>query len=267
VTKLERNVADGLFAKPSLRYFLSRRKTVVTIAWYKIHNENAGSRTSYIASRSSNLVPKKVAAMNHRNVIIASSLLLCAMAGPARADIADTGAADAGAGQGAVFSLLDQFAADSQQLGATVISETALVSSTSKSGAAMGAYYSVLGSNDKQVIASTSAAPPYFIPTIIGTGTSGAAQTPTGPGLAALSMTAGGIPVGSGAVVSGESVAPLSSFSSSPIETPIIVVNQSSGQSSGNITQETPVPIPLPFFLAGSGLAALLGLKRRQAIV
>ena len=201
--------------------------------------------------------------MNHKTAIFASSLLICAIAGTVRADIADTGAADAGAGQGAVYSLLDTYSSDSQQLGATVISETALVSSTGKSGAAMGAYYSVLGSNDKQVIVSTSAAPPYFSGTISISGTGGATRTVAEPGLAALTLSGGSIPVGSGAVVSGESVAPLSGVSSSPIQTPIIVVNQSSGKT----TPQTPnVPIPLPFFLFGSGLAALLGLKRREVI-
>lgn len=195
--------------------------------------------------------------MNYKTGIIATSLLICAMAGPARAELsaaaADTSASPAaatGGGQDAVFSLLDKYAAESQSITSSPISETSLITALSKTGAPMQAYYSVMGSDSQQVISSVSASPPYF--TFAGANRTAAEATTAGPNLAALVQW--GIPVGSGAVVSGESVAPLQAVSSDPILT---------STGTGPITPAAPVPVPLPFFLFGSGLTALFGFKRR----
>ena len=198
--------------------------------------------------------------MNHKSGIIATSLIICALAGPACAELSDSGAvpsAEATGGQNAVYSLLDKYAAEGQSGIPSPVSETSIISALTKTGAPMNAYYSSMGSDSKEVVASVSAASPYFNAPHTGqqAETAGAA-----PPLA--TFAAGNVVIGSGAVVSGESVAPLAGVSSSPIvsntnSTPIVVVQDIIQP------QETVVPIPLPFFLFGSGLASLMAFKRR----
>ena len=203
--------------------------------------------------------------MNHKIGIIATSLIVCAMAGPARAELSGAAveagtapSADNGGASNPVSLVLAKYAVDGQSMISAPISEISSIVAITKTNGPMNAYYSVTGSDNQQVIAANSAAPAYFTITATGAGQAAEAASAPGPGLAALVQW--GVPVGSGAMVSGESVAPLSGASSSPIETPLVIMNQSSGNTS---QKATPVPIPLPFFLTGSGLAALLAFKRR----
>ncbi|HEX9023765.1 MAG TPA: hypothetical protein VF799_08005, partial [Geobacteraceae bacterium] len=110
------------------------------------------------------------------------------------------------------------------------------------------------GSDNQQVISSLSASPAYF--TTAGVRQTVAAST-AAPGTSLAALVQGGIPVGSNAMVSGESVAPLSGVSSSPIYAPL--------SNTLSATETPSVPIPLPLFLFGSGFAALLGVKKRTS--
>ncbi len=197
--------------------------------------------------------------MNHKLGLIAASLIVCAVAGPARADLSASGAASpngAAGAQNAVFTLLDKYASESVPNVSNPVPEASMISALTKIGTPMNDYYSILGSNDQRVIASTSASPAYSM-TSGGGQSANAFAASSGSSLAALAQW--GVPVGSGAVVSGESVAPLSGMSSSPI-----VSNTSYSGGFTPPTEPPPsVPIPLPFFLTGSGLIALLCLKKR----
>ncbi len=208
--------------------------------------------------------------MNHKSGIITASLVLCVLSGPARAELstsvaAENGAAPAVTGGAAnpVSLVLAKYAVDGQSMISAPISEISSIVAITKTNGPMGAYYSVTGSDNQQVIAAASASPPYF--TTSATGASQAVEAGSAPGPGLASLVQWGVPVGSSAVVSGESVAPLSETSSSPIVTnsnqlytPIVQ------PSEAPQTPETPsVPIPLPVFLIGPGLAALLAFKRR----
>ena len=59
--------------------------------------------------------------------------------------------------------------------------------------------------------------------------------------------------MGSGVVVGDADVTQIQAASSDPEMI----------QTNSNIATESPVPLPLPFLLTGSGLAALLGLRKR----
>jgi hypothetical protein len=192
--------------------------------------------------------------MNNKSGIIALSMVLCSLAAPVQAEFSDAGdvpSAEVPGGRNAVYSLLDKYAPGGDAAMPSTLSDTSLFTAVTKSGSPMIAYYSLLGSDDQEVISSVSSASPYFntSPALRQSETVEAAP----PRAAAIG---GNIVIGSGAVVSGESVAPLSGISSSPIVTDsdVTVIVQPAA----------PVPLPLPFLLFGSGLATLIAIRRRS---
>ncbi|HEX9022651.1 MAG TPA: hypothetical protein VF799_02315, partial [Geobacteraceae bacterium] len=85
--------------------------------------------------------------MNHKLGIIATSLLVCTVAGPVRAelsDAADASSAESGGAQNAIFSLLDKYAGDGRTMASAPISEASLISALTKAGSPMDAYYSAM---------------------------------------------------------------------------------------------------------------------------
>jgi hypothetical protein len=210
--------------------------------------------------------------MNNLTGIIATSLLVCFLAGPARAELSETAASGTEAaghplsasendgGQAGINSFLDRFAgtglSDPSSEGSSnssfsnilPISEKTLFSSFTRAGSPMNAYYSRTGTDDLGRIKEISRSGPETFTAAVG----GDRFVLPGAGLAASVQ---GYFVGGGAVVGSAEFAPVQAASGDSI-----VI-----QPKGSNDKPTPptVPLPLPFFLTGSGLAALLGLKKR----
>lgn len=207
--------------------------------------------------------------MNTFTGIIAMSLLVCSLAAPARAELSETAAAGEetsgqtlsapgkGSGEAGINSLLDRFAGivsadpstekahDSSLAIVSSISENTLFSDFIRTGSPMNAYYSRSGSDNKDKITEISRSADF-----VATAPGGDRFVLPDAGLAAL---VGGHFVGSGVVVGDADVTQIQAASSDPEMI----------QTNSNIATESPVPLPLPFLLTGSGLAALLGLRKR----
>ena len=208
--------------------------------------------------------------MNYKVGIIAALLLACSLSAPARADMSETAAAapeaaghplsapEKGGGRAGIDSFLDRFAGTassdpSAEAGynpsiaiVPPISETSLFSSSTRADSTMNAYYSRSGTDNRGTISAISRSAD------IAAATGGDLLVFPAAGLAAAVQ---GHFVGSGAVVGVASIAPMQGGSSSPsvIQNNIVSTEQS-------------VPLPLPIFLTGSGLVALLGLRKRAGM-
>lgn len=216
--------------------------------------------------------------MNKLTGIISAAVLICALAGPARAELSGAtapggetpGQASAtpvnGGGQAAINSLLDRFAgtgssdpSSEESNNRTIpivptISETSLDSAFTRAGSPMNAYYSRSGSDSKEQITAISRS--AAVTAVSG---SGEIFMLADSGLAAAIQ---GHFVGSGVVVDGSIIAPIQIAASDPG----LVVQTNANILPGNTPVQTPVPLPLPFLLTGSGLAALLVLRKRVNI-
>jgi hypothetical protein len=207
--------------------------------------------------------------MNNLTGIITTAVIICFFANPAWAGITVTAAAgeettgyllstsENGGGQARINYLLDRFAGvgfldpfseDSYNPTLAIvpsISETSLLSAFTRAGSTMNAYYSRFGSDNKENITVISRS------TIFAAALAGDRFVLPDAGLAAVVQ---GHFVGSGAVASGADVVPIQATASNPS----VIQN-----STGNCMKgEQGVPIPLPFLLTGSGLAALMMLKK-----
>lgn len=204
--------------------------------------------------------------MNCKIGIIATSLLVCSIAGPAWAGLSETAAAGEetpghplaatgkGSGEAKIKSLLDRFAGtgsadlstentrDSLLSIVPPISETTLYSAFTRAGSPMNSYYSRSGSDDKGKMTEISRSAAFVA------ALGGDRLLLSDVGLAAVVE---GHFVGSGAVVGSADIVPIQAASSDPA-----VV-----QTKSN-TVPASVPLPLPFILSGSGLAALLALRK-----
>jgi hypothetical protein len=206
--------------------------------------------------------------MNCKIGIIAMSLLVCFLAAPAWAELSESAAAGEqtpghplsaqgkGSGEAGINSLLDRLAGtglsdpsskESYKPSIAIvppISETTLFSAFTRADSPMNAYYSRSGSDNMESIISNARSAAF-------------AAAPGGDRFvlpdAGLAASVQGHFVGSGAVVDGSIIAPIQ----------ISASDASVIQSNGNIVPESPVPLPLPFLLTGSGLAALLALWKR----
>lgn len=202
--------------------------------------------------------------MNSLTGIIVAALFICSLAGPAMGEMSETASAgkntaghplsspEDGAGRVRVNSFLDRFAgiassntSSRESYSAFLamvpsISESTLYSAFTRAGSPMSAYYSRLGTDSEQAVAAISRSAAFVMP-------SGAEHFIL-PGEDLASLVQGHL-VGSGAVVGSAEIAPM------PAATPSQVV-----------IVKPQTPIPLPFFLTGSGLLALLALRKREWI-
>ena len=205
--------------------------------------------------------------MNYKVGIIAALLLACSLSAPARADMSETAAAapeaavhplsapEKGGGQAGIDSLLDRFAGIASSDASSdagynpsiaiipPISESTIFSAFTRADSTMDAYYSRAGTDNKQTIAALSRSVAYVAAAI------GGNIVLSDAGLAAAAIQ--GHFVGSGAVVGSADIAPMQGASSSPSFIP---------------PPKADVPLPLPIFLTGSGLVALLGLRKRAGM-
>jgi hypothetical protein len=212
--------------------------------------------------------------MNCNIGIITASLLICSLAGPVRAELAETALAGAGTpglnssapgnggGQAVINSLLDSFAGigssnpfsngnnDPSIAIAPPVSETTLFSAFTRADSFMNTYYSRSGTDDAPTIASLSRS------AVFAAATGADRFVLPEAGLAAIVQ---GHFVGSGDVVGAAVLAPMQASGSS---TSLL-------QTSSNIAPASPtgpppsVPLPLPILFTASGLAALLALRKR----
>ena len=209
--------------------------------------------------------------MNYKVGIIAALLLACSLSAPARADMSETAAAppeaaghplsapEKGGGRAGIDSFLDRFSGTassdpSSEAGynpsiaiVPPISETSLFSSFTRSDSPMNAYYSRSGTDNPGTISAISRS----VDIVAARG--GDLLVFPVAGLAAAAVQ--GHFVGSGAVVGSASIAPMQGATSSPS----VIQNTI-------VTPKADVPLPLPIFLTGSGLVALLGLRKRAGM-
>ena len=211
--------------------------------------------------------------MNCKVGIIATSLLICSVAGTARAGLSETSAAGertsqasstpaARGGQAVITSLLDRFAgigfsnpfseesSNPSPAVATPISETTLFSAFTMTDSPMNAYYSRLGTDNSGTIAAISRSASFA-----GLADNPRFVLPEG-GLAAAAIQ--GHFVGSGAVVGGATIAPMQGVAPSPS---FVQTNNYIG--GPDVPIGPTIPIPLPFLLSGSGLAMLFALRKQ----
>jgi hypothetical protein len=206
--------------------------------------------------------------MNCKIGIIATSLLVCSLAGPAWAGLSETAAAGEetpghplaapgkGSGEAGINSLLDRFAGtglsdpSSEKIYnpsiaiVPPISETTLYSAFTRAGSPMDSYYSRSGSDDKGKMTEISRSAAFVA------ALGGDRFVFPDAGLATVVQ---GHFVGSGAVVGEANITPMQAASS----------GQSVLQTKSIVPVPPTVPLPLPFLLTGSGLAALLALRKR----
>jgi hypothetical protein len=223
--------------------------------------------------------------MNNLFGIITTSLLVCALAGPAWAELSETAGEGegspgqgsstpgSGGGQAAINSLLDRFAGigfsdpyagDPRSPSHAIvppISETTMFSAFTRADSPMNAYYSRSGSDNKENISAISRSAAFA------SSLGGDRFALPDSGLAAIVQ---GHFVGSGVVVDGSIIAPIQTASSGPFmmqnnpgNTGFYDVTITTTINAGDI--QTPVPLPLPFLLTGSGLVALLAMRKKAA--
>jgi hypothetical protein len=209
--------------------------------------------------------------MNCKTGIIAVSLLISSLAGPARAELSQTAAAgeetaghplsapENDAGQAVINSFLERFAGvgfpgTAAEEGhnpsiafVPTISETTLFTAFTRAASLMHSYYSRSGTDNGQAISAISQSGAFVA------AVGGDRFVLPEAGLAAAGAIQGHF-VGSGAVMGEASIAPIQNASSEP------VIIQS---PTGNSIPPQGVPLPLPFLLTGSGLASLLALRKR----
>jgi hypothetical protein len=202
--------------------------------------------------------------------IIATSLLVCSLAVPAWAELSETASAgeeatghplsapEHGRDQSRVNSFLDRFAGNGisgpssgENYNPSIdivppISETTLFSAFTRADSPMNAYYSRLGTDNSGTITALSRSAAFAVSAV-----RDSSALPEA-GLAAAAIQ--GHFVGSGAVVGSVDIGPMQGASSSPSVIQTVT------------TAQQTVPLPLPFLLTGSGLAALLALRKRVRI-
>jgi hypothetical protein len=226
--------------------------------------------------------------MNSKFGVIAISLLISALAAPAWAGLSEPAAAsdekaghtlsapENGGSQAGIDSALDRFAgiasSDSSSEGARTpslaitppISETANFSAFTKVGSPMKAYYSLTGADNKQSIAAISQARPFD------TAGGGDRFSFSDAGLAAFAQ---GHLAGSGDKWCD---ADFGQFHPGAANPGFFQNNDWHNDHPGHPGHpgcpgcpgggQQSIPLPLPFLLTGSGLAALLALKKKAGI-
>ena len=208
--------------------------------------------------------------MNCKFGIIAASLIVCSLSGPAWGEMSESAAPGAeaaghplsapgkGGGEAGINAFLDGFSgigsSDPSSDGSynpaipivPSISETTLYAAFTRADSTMNAYYSRSGTDNRGTMSAISRS----VANVATAGGNGFALPEAG-----LAAAVQGHLVGSGAVVGAATIAPMQGSLSSPS----IIQNTI-------VKPDADVPLPLPIILTGSGLAALLGLRKRTGI-